>query len=301
METYYKERLPHHPLLGRNVNHDPASKGYRIARSVAAQAETLGEVYWPTFADVMDQGQVGSCTGDTGVEAAYAAPVCPNATAVWPTYSRDQDGAYRLYAAATRDDDYAGTWTYPPGGGQDTGSDGLTICKELKKAGVCSGYLWAFTPDEAVGALAKAGVLTGIPWYQSMFDAGPDGQITYRQDSGLAGGHEIYVWGYLPAVGNTPARVKFRNHWGSSWGDHGDGLMWVSDWLELLRQNGDVTQLVPATAPAPTPTPAPGGDERAAGDRLWAATAQWRSENHVGANAKAAKAVKQFGKDTGRS
>lgn len=301
METYYVERLPYHPLLGRNVRHDPASRSYRVGAAAAAAAEGLGEVYWPTFAEVMDQANIGSCTCDTGIEAVYAAPICPSADYRWPAYTRDQDGAYRMYARVTAEDDYPGTFTYPPPGGQDTGSDGLTVAKVLKEAGMVSGYLWAFTPDEAVGALAKSGVMTGIPWYNSMFDAGSDGQITYRQDSGLAGGHEVYVWGHLPAVGNTPARVKFRNHWTRSWGDNGDGLMWVSDWLSLLRQNGDVTQLVPLAEPAPTP-PAPVVDEKAAGDRLAAAVPHgWVKGHHTGDNAKAAKAVGRWLKETGRA
>lgn len=299
LDTHYVERLPYHPLLGRNVNHDPQSRSYRLGSFVASQAADLGEVYHPTFCDVMDQGRVGSCTGDTGIEAIYAAPVAANSGTAWAAYPRNQDGAYWLYASATANDDYAGTFTYPPPGGQDTGSDGLTIAKRLVAAGIISGYLWAFTPQEAVGALATSGVMTGIPWFNSMFDTDTSGLVTVRQDSGLAGGHEIYVWGHIPAVGNSPARVKFRNHWSASWGDHGDGLMLVSDWVTLLGMNGDVTKLVPAAVPAPVPNPPV--DDRTAGDRLWSAIPHgWATKHHTGDNARAARAVQRFGVDTGR-
>jgi hypothetical protein len=318
MPTILKIVLPHHPLLGRNVNHDPASRGYPLGPAVAAKARDLGEVYHPTTCDVLDQANVGACTGDTGIEAIYADPILaanratrtPGISATdavllsqagkaWTQYAPNQDAAYRLYSAATRRDPYAGEFSYPPPGGDDTGSDGLTIAKVLVTAGVVSGYLWAFTADEALGALADSGVMTGIRWYNSMFDTDASGQVTLRQDSGLAGGHEIYVYGHIPAVGNTPARVRFRNHWTRSWGDNGDGLMLVSDWLSLLRLDGDVTKLVPNTEPAPTPVPGP--DDGAAADALVSdRMLRWAKARHVGENGWAAKQFTKFAQDTGR-
>ena len=296
-DLYYREKLPSHPLLGRNVRHDPRSRAYALGPRVAAKAADLGEVAWPSYVPVLDQGNVGSCTGESGVAAVYAPPMVRNNDQRW-RYTPDQDGAYRLYAATTASDPYEGTWTYPPPGGVDTGSDGLSIAKELTRAEAISGYLWAFTADEALGALATSGVLTGVPWFYSMFDVASDGLVTVDTTSGLAGGHEVYVWRHRPAVGTSRARVGFRNSWGTSWGDHGEGWLSVADWLKLLRMNGDVTKLVPATQPAPDPAP-PAQDPRDV--VLEAETREWRRARHVGTNARAAASVSRWVKAKGLS
>lgn len=285
-----RERLPHHPLLGRNVNHDSRSRAFRLPPRTAEVA--LHEVRHPAFIPVLDQGAVGSCTGNAGVACVYRGPFTAGAVTTPWRYLASEPGAVQLYSDATHADPYQGD--YPP---DDTGSDGLSVGKVLKAAGVISGYLWAFTLGEAVGQLMSTPVITGVPWLRSMFETNPVGHVGHvvvDQRSGLAGGHELCVDEYIPAVGTSPAFVGGPNSWGTSWGDGGRWYLTVEEWGWLLGQNGDVTAFVPNTEPAPPPPAAPD-------DVLWVATREWSTGHHAGVNLKAALAVRRWAKATGRS
>lgn len=291
-----REILPSHPRLGRNVNHDSASRAFRVA-PVRSTAQ-LGAVRHETHIPIMDQGSTGSCTGNSGVAAIYRAPFVSGVVKPWH-YQASNDGAVRLYSDATAVDPFLGT--YPP---DDTGSDGLSIARVLKDKGIISGYLWAFTTLEALGALMKAPVITGVPWYNSMFDTtdeGHRGHVRVDKASGVAGGHEVCVDEIIPVGADVMDWfVGGPNSWGTSWGDNGRWYWTVREWDWLLSQRGDVTAFVANTKPAPEPTPTPEtGDP--AGDRLWKATQGWAAARHTGSNAKAAAAVRHWAKETGRS
>lgn len=292
MPENYRRQLPHHPLLGRHVNHDPRSRAY----AVQPTATTLVATRHAASIGILDQGQLGSCTGNAGVGAAYREPIVINAGQVftWKAYSPDETGAVALYSEATKLDGYAGT--YPP---TDTGSDGLSVAKALQKAGIISGYLHAFTLQSALLQLMTTPLITGITWYESMFDPDFSGLLTVDPNSGVAGGHELCVDEYVPASGSAPAMVGGPNSWGSMWGKGGRWYMTVEDWGTLLADDGDVTAFVPATQPAPVPTPTP--DVDAADHALWSATQHWSSLTHVGLNATAAHAVKTWAKTKGLS
>lgn len=286
--------LPSHPLLGRNVNHDSASRAYRVQ---VPRRTSFRSVRHESRIAILDQGSLGSCTGNAGVSAIYHMPFVSGRTA-W-SYPASEDGAVSLYSAATQIDPFAGQ--YPP---TDTGSDGLSIAKVLKSKGIISGYLWAFTLDEALAQLMETPVLTGIPFLNSMFDttdAGHPGHMVVRVDSGLAGGHELCADELV--VGSRPDRSNWfvggPNSWGSGWGDGGRWYLTVPEWGWCLDNQGDVTAFVPNSQPAPTPTPTPSTDP--AGDALWAATKRWSHARHSGGNAAAARAVRAWAKSTGRS
>jgi hypothetical protein len=159
--TNYRRRLPMHPLLGRHVNHDSRSRAYPVAPT----ATTLTAVRHAAYVGILDQGQLGSCTGNAGVGAIYRRPFSTESTSPWP-YLPDEDGAVALYGEATKIDGYAGT--YPP---DDTGSDGLSVAKSLKAGGIVSGYLHAFTLESALLQLMSTPLITGITWYESMHRA----------------------------------------------------------------------------------------------------------------------------------
>jgi hypothetical protein len=281
--TNYRRRLPMHPLLGRHVNHDPRSRAYPVAPTATA----LTAVRHAAYIGILDQGQLGSCTGNAGVGAIYRRPFSTESTSLW-TYLPDEDGAIALYGEATKIDGYAGA--YPP---DDTGSDGLSVAKSLKAGGIVSGYLHAFTLESALLQLMSTPLITGITWYESMFDAGTTGVLSVDASSGVAGGHELCVDEYVPAQGAIGALVGGPNSWGASWGDGGRWYLRVNDWGRLLTDDGDVTAFVPSAQPAPTPT-----DPDAA---LWAAVQHWTTEHHVGENAKAAKAIRSWAKATDRA
>lgn len=290
MPTNYRRQLPHHPLLGRQVNHDPRSRAYPVAPTATA----LTAVRHVAHVGILDQGQLGSCTGNAGVGAAYREPFFKDGMIFWPTYPPNEAGAVSLYSEATQLDDDPGT--YPP---TDTGSDGLSVAKALQKAGIISGYLHAFTLQSALLQLMSTPLITGITWYNSMFNPGMDGVLVVDPSSGVAGGHELCVDEYVPAAGQVPALVGGPNSWGTSWGKDGRWYMVVDDWAKLLADDGDVTAFVPATQPAPTPTPTPSPADDADAT-LWAAVKHWATaETHVGDNRKAATAVKTWAKAKG--
>ncbi len=303
-------RMPSHPRLGRNVNHDPASKTFRVAR---AGQVSLAAVRHESSLPILDQGQIGACTGMSGVAAIYRRPFFTGGVVKPWKYAPNVGGAFALYSQATQTDPYAGAWSYPPppGTGQDTGSDGLTIAKVLKREGIISGYLWAFTLREAVETLMKTPVITGVPWFQSMFDVTSDGHpghVVIKPESGSAGGHELCVDELVPVGGEDRWEDWFvggPNSWGTSYGDGGRWYWTVREWGRLLAMQGDVTAFVARDLPAPdpmTPTPEPAPDaERAAGDELWGKVREWSGRPHLFSNERAAKAVRAWAKATGRS
>jgi hypothetical protein len=260
----------------------------------------LGPVRHAAQIPVLDQGALGSCTGNSGVAAIYRAPFVAGVVKPW-SYPATQDGAVSLYSDATALDPFQGT--YPP---DDTGSDGLSIAKALKAKGIISGYLWAFSIEEALGQLMKTPLITGVPWYHSMFETtsqGRAGHVRIDKASGMAGGHEICVDELIPVGADFMQwYVGGPNSWGTSWGDGGRWYWTVAEWKWLLDQRGDVTAFVAKTQPTPDPTPAPDGDAvTVAGDKLWAATRVWAGAPHTGSNAKAATSVRRWARETGRA
>lgn len=299
--TIFMERLPMHPLLGRHVYLDSLSKDY----AVQPEATPVLSIRHGQSIGILDQGQIGSCTGNASCSCAYHEPFTsvqapagePAASGQYAwKYSPDEPGAQAWYHDNTANDDYPGTWSP-----DDTGSDGLTSSKMAVKAGIVSGYQAALDLDSSLQALMKAPGITGIPWFNSMFTAGSDGLLTVDTKSGLAGGHELCVDEVVAvgALGNGTGEtvVAGPNSWGSSWGFNGRWYMKSSDWWALRQQQGDVYFWVPKAQPAPTPTPTPPNVVDAA---LWADTAEFRADHHVVPHiVQAAKALKTWGQIVG--
>lgn len=296
------------PRLGRHVRHDDRSRAYRFP----TEGLTLRSVRHARRIPVLDQGQLGSCTGNAGIGCLgtdpFYATVHPLNTPAWANrveapivatpgalaagtevlYALNEDGAVALYSAATKLDDAPGQ--YPP---DDTGSDGLSVAKALKAAGEISGYQHTFSLDDALKAVTVTPVLTGVTWYNSMFDPQPDGRLVVDFASGLAGGHEFVV----DEIDVENQRVWFTNSWGASWGV--DGRAWLSwdDWGALLKDQGDVTVFVPLTQPAPTPTPSPTPVPPVDVDQALADALRhrdWVDRHHIGDNERVAHAGKAW-------
>ncbi len=72
--TQRTELIPEAPdnpyRLGRSVNHDERSKAYP-----AALAPTYKAVWWPHYGPVINQGQIGSCTGNALVDCLMTGPL----------------------------------------------------------------------------------------------------------------------------------------------------------------------------------------------------------------------------------
>lgn len=236
----YKERIPStDPRLGRHILHDSESRRYVFDTT----GLEISSVAHPRHIPILDQGQVGSCTGNAGIGNLGSDPMYADGQ-VLGKYTLNEPGALHLYSDA---EDIDGDGPYPP---NDNGSTGLSIAKALKNAGVISGYQHTFTVADALKALTVTPILIGVNWYNDGFNPATDGRIPIT--GALAGGHELVVREYDA----TNLRVWADNSWGA-WGVEGRGYFTLADFTTLLGRGGDVTILLPLSTPAPTPTPVP--------------------------------------------
>lgn len=284
--TIYRERIPStDPRLKRHVHHDSESRRYAFDTSELSIVSAKHTRRIP----VLDQGNLGSCTGNAGIGCLGTDPFYDTLADVpggrsqgvivaGARYSFTEAGAVALYSDATKADDYPGE--YPP---TDSGSDGLTIAKVLKAAGEISGYQHTFSLDDALKALGVTPVICGTTWLQNMFDPAPDGRLTVS--GGVAGGHEYVV----DEIDATNERVWLTNSWGDSWGVNGRAYLTFADWGRLLADQGDVTIFTPLSQPAPTPSPSPADPA----DATFAAVLRrWIHRPHLLGNARMAAAAR---------
>lgn len=272
--------------LGRHVEHDSRSRAYAFhARAGAVLHSVRHERHIP----VLDQGNLGSCTGNA---ATGALGTGRNYVGKVTEQTLDENFAVSAYHLATTLDNVPGT--YPP---NDTGSTGLAVSKAVQGLGLISGYQHTFTATDAYAALQIGPVIVGTNWYNSQFDTDPDGRCRVGS-GGIAGGHEYVV----DQIDIENSRVWFTNSWGTSWGLAGRAYYTFADFQRLLDEDGDCCLFVPLTQPAPPPQPpTPPVSTDPAGDALWAATDEWAHARHTGSNARAAKSVLAWAKATGRA
>lgn len=275
--TIVQERLPHHPLLGRNIRVDSRSLAYPFT----GEGLKLVSGNWKRHVGPFDQGQVGSCTGNAAVGKMATSPYFET-TAPGDRYSLTEDGAVACYSDATKLDTYPGS--YPP---DDTGSDGTAVAQALKVSGMIAGYTHATTGAAARLALGQGPVIVGMKWYNSMFTPESDGRMNVDPSSGLAGGHEIC----FDMIDVDAGQVWYTQSWGPGFGVTRDGVpgrayFTFDDFDRMVEDQGDATVFTLKTAPAPTPTPVPPAPPPvptpyATDDALWAAGRHFTKERHV--------------------
>lgn len=230
--------------LGRHVHHDPKSRQYAFKLDQPLTAP-LASVEHKILLDVLDQGSIGSCVPNTGTEF-LAWEVIFKTLPVDVQRVLGQPFAVDLYREVTRADPFDGAWEP-----DDTGTDGLSLAKVLKTRGLISGYVHTFDPASALVALQKSPLAIGIQWLSGCDNPDANGLISYT--GYIRGGHEVLVVGYDA----ENQLVKIRNHWTKFWGVNGHAFMTVADFTRAIKNNGDVTILVPLNALAPVPTPVP--------------------------------------------
>jgi hypothetical protein len=231
---------------GRHVNHDPRSKDYAFDGS----GVTLASVRHKRYIPVLDQGQLGSCTGNamTGLLGSgnffnsLPANTLRTGDAIF-----DEAFAVDLYGLATHLDGYKGA--YPP---DDTGSDGLSVAKAAQKKGFIAGYQHTFSFNDFLKALSVQPVIVGIDWWSSFETPDPNGVVSIGSQSYIEGGHEIVA----DELNVEAQLIGFTNSWTANWGVAGRFYIRYADFETLLGNNGDVTVPVVLTTPVP-PTPVP--------------------------------------------
>lgn len=244
--TLYVERFkPTDPRLGRHVLHDSRSLQFQVQ---AEDTAVLKSARWLGRIPVLDQGNLGSCTGNAAVGVLGTEPFWSTdpvkAVLSESDATLDEQYAVAVYSEATVVDPYPGS--YPP---NDTGSDGLSVAKALVKQGKISGYQHATSLAAALTALSNSPCIAGTVWKTDMFHPDSDGRI--HTTGNVEGGHEYK----LDQLDVENKRIWIQNSWGTSWGIGGRAWMTWDDFGGLLAQRGDVTVFTPVTQPAPTPTP----------------------------------------------
>ena len=240
MQRSIPEQVVPDKRLGRHVRHDPRSLSYPY-RSAAPLVSTRHACHIPT----LDQGDLGSCTGNATVHALASGPL-------WSTLSPTQQAslneaeAVALYSLATTLDSSPGS--YPP---TDTGSDGLDVAKAAQQSGFINGYTHALSLNDALSALVAGPVIIGIDWMSTFDDPLPSGEMPFG--GSVRGGHEVC----LDQIDVENSRVWIHNSWGDGWGQSGRAWFSFDTLGRLLSSDGDATVFVPLTAPAPTPIPTP--------------------------------------------
>lgn len=233
--------------LGRHIRHDPRSLSYLVP---AADPSDLKSVRHPRMIPVLNQGEIGSCTGNGAEGCLGTEPFFSTLAGInlRPTGDAvvDENQAVHLYSLATTLDDYNGS--YPP---DDTGSDGLSVAKACQQLGLISGYRHATSLEAALTALAAQPVIVGIGWYDSFDSPDKNGRIRITPGATVRGGHEIV----FDEIDVERKLVWFTNSWSESWGLNGRACLSWADFGRLLSEDGDVTVFVPLSQPAPVPTP----------------------------------------------
>lgn len=242
---YVKRYEASDPRLGRHVLHDSRSLEFQVE---AESLDVLKSVRWPNQIPVLDQGNLGSCTGNAGVNVLATYPFwdASEIKGILSATDAQQDERYAVtvYSEATRIDPYGGT--YPP---TDTGSNGLSVAKVLLKLGKISGYQHATSLAAALTALSKQACMVGTIWRGDMFRPGPDGRL--KVTGQVEGGHEYK----LDELDVENKRVWILNQWGRNWGIQGRAWLSWDDLGTLLSDDGDCTVFTPINQPAPQPTP----------------------------------------------
>lgn len=280
--------------LGRHVHHDPRSLAYQVVADGTAVT-----TYWPRLIPVLDQGNVGSCTGNaatghlgTQPDDATLASLIANGG-----LHLDEQEALALYSAAETID---GDGPYPP---NDNGSSGLSVAQATKNAGLISGYLHMTSLAACQTAIQTGPFIVGSNWFTSMDS--PDGNGLVEVSGTVRGGHEYECIGYDAGTDLW----ELVNSWGASFGVNGHFFYSSASFTQLLADSGDATQFVPLSQPAPIPTPAPTpipvptptpipvptpnppAPPPDADLALWHEIKRWAHGHHVGENHDAAVAV----------
>lgn len=223
--------------LGRHIRHDPRSLAYRTPAAVATS------VQWERFRPILDQNGTRSCTGNALVGALASGPLYAGLkdANLLPANPLDEAESQSIYSDAEILEGGAGMPT------QDDGSTGLAVATVAKRRGLIAGYRHATSIEEAHGALQAGPFITGTEWLTGMDSPRPDGTVDVSGAS--RGGHEYVCREYDV----TRDLWWFDNSWGTGYGQAGRFAYDTPSFQRLLSRQGDITSLVPVTAPAPEP------------------------------------------------
>ncbi len=190
------------------------------------QLLSVGDVFRdPNFLHALDQGALGSCTGNAVAHALSTDPF---------RLSLVESDAVAIYSLATQLDPFKGV--YPP---TDTGSNGASAWQAAINLGYHHGSFYAVDSLEGLQeALQHVPCAFGTDWYDGFFDPSECGEASIS--GRVAGGHEIAIVGWDKKL----RRVWFRNSWGD-WGvrrgeETGYAYFSAGTFQKLLQRGAEV-------------------------------------------------------------
>lgn len=213
--------------LGRSIEHDARSVAFAVDAGLSFLGITPRPKKWDRLSAILNQGGLGSCTGNAMCGWLGCSP---HVTAADAALQYDEAYAVKLYELATTLDGIPGA--YPP---DDTGSSGLAVAKAAKRLDQISAYHHALTTQGLLRALQLQPVIIGITWYSSFDTPASDGTIHLTSDAYVRGGHEVLVRGW------DGENLLADNSWGAGWGQDGSFKIPLSVWETLRSQGADVT------------------------------------------------------------
>lgn len=206
--------------LGRlnDIPFDARDREHPAARTVRHRKP----VRWARRGVPLDQGRVGSCTGN-------ALAGWLNTISGYRGTQKTETDAVAYYSWGTHCDAIRGV--YPP---DDTGSTGPAVARAARNHGVIAGWTHAFGIDHLLDSLQLGPVMVGSIWLAGMFEVDMQGLVT--PSGRVVGGHEYVADEYVPDHG----LIGFQQSWGA-WGVDGRFYMREVDVAALLRDHGDAT------------------------------------------------------------
>lgn len=217
--------------LGRHIELDSSVEKFH-------GTATGTSVLWPHHTPVLNQGQLGSCTGNAMAQLLNCQLF---AKCRLGKVSLNENDAIKLYSFATHYDGFGPDQFYPP---HDEGSSGVGVAKAASFLGYIDNYQSVTTFSALQAAIETQPVIIGTSWTNQMFKPDPNsGFITVGpiNDSTLAGGHEYLLQG----IDYTKEAFVMLNSWGTSWGGYagltpGQARLSFADVETLLADSGDV-------------------------------------------------------------
>ena len=179
-------------------------------------------VIWPFSAPVLDQGKIGSCTGNAVTQWSntdYARAITKRTA-----YLTEAD-AVQVYDLATQLDGIPGEAPT-----EDTGSTGDAACDAAVQLGWLSGYR-NIKPgvNSIIAALRQQPLIVGSTWLSGMFNTDANGLVLVNGD--VAGGHEYVILGFDSAAGT----FLCLNSWSDQWGLKGRFHVKFADLIRLIE------------------------------------------------------------------
>ena len=214
--------------LGRHVRFDERSLAFRVGPPEL----TLVSKIWERALPPLQQGQVGSCTGNGCVGVLATSPVSMDGIA--DNIEFCEALAVKIYTRASEIDNFEGK--YPE---QDTGSSVLSAMQAAKEFGLISGYQWCLGTEDVLQTLSHVGpVEVGFMW-TSGFDQ-PDSTGLVRLGGKNQGGHAFELIGL-----DVEREVVWAvNSWGSGWGANGRFCFSFEDLRTLMKNQGEAVRVI---------------------------------------------------------